>query len=457
MGLTLKYVVRTQAGTFHYRRRLAKDVAESLGKGEFKRLLGTTEREALKNFPQVNTEFERLETQVRKRIAAAQSSNDVVTPLDLHRAAKRLARELGTEIVHVGGRVLTAADPDAADILRDRYIESLPIDPETGHPEGGDAVMGRALGLLASRGELPRPAPTLEDARRFYIAEMITGDINETRKLNQLELVMSHLEAANVDRNRLLSSLTRDDARELRDYMLRDLELSPASAKRYLNVVNAVVNHAIKEMQIANVKNPFQGLTIKNETRAIEQRNPIPRDTLKSIRTRLEDHAGSDLWQIWRIVQGTGCRLSEVTGLLLSDLHLEEAIPYLSLVHHSHRRLKNDASVRWVPLVGEALEAAKEAKEATSTAFLFPRYGRLRGGDAASAILMKHIRVVTSDPKIGNHSLRHTMKDRLIRARVSQAEQNLLLGHFSKGEGDRYGGPYARLEAVEKALKAALG
>jgi len=457
MGLTLKYVVRTQAGTFHYRRRLAKDVAESLGKGEFKRLLGTTEREALKNFPQVNTEFERLETQVRKQIAAVQDPTGITTPLDLHRAAERLARELGTETVHVGGRVLTAAHPDAAAILRDRYIESLPIDEETGHPEGGDAVMGRALGILASRGELSRPAPILEDARRLYAEERITGDINETRKLNQLELVMSHLKAANVDRSRLLSSLTRDDARELRDYMLRDLELSPASAKRYLNVVNAVVNYGIREFDIANARNPFQGLTIKSESRAVEERNPIPRDTLKSIRTRLKDHAGADLWQIWRIVEGTGCRLSEVTGLMLSDLHLEETIPYLSLVHHPHRSLKNDASVRWVPLVGEALGAVKEAKEATSTAFLFPRYGRLRGGDAASAILMKHIRTVTSDPKIGNHSLRHTMTDRLIRARISRLEQNLLLGHTTGGEGDRYGGPYSRLEAVEKALRAALG
>ena len=50
MGLTLKRVIRSTAGTFHYRRRVPKDVAAIIGKNEFKRFLGNTEREALKNY-----------------------------------------------------------------------------------------------------------------------------------------------------------------------------------------------------------------------------------------------------------------------------------------------------------------------------------------------------------------------------------------------------------------------
>jgi integrase len=456
MGLTLKYVVRTKADTLHYRRRLPKDVAASVGKAEFKRLLGQNEREALKSYPQVHASFERLVADVRRKLAARDSSPNA-TALDVHRAAELMARQMQTEVVHVGGRELTADDPDAAAILRDRYIESLPVDPETGDPIGGDPVLGRALGMLVSSRGLSRPIPTLEDAKRRYADEKISGTINETRKLNRLNLVMTHLKACGVDASRELTSLTRDDARDLRDYMLRDLDLDPASAKRYLNVISAVVGFAFEEFEISNVRNPFQSLTVKGQTRARDQRHPIPDNTLKAIRARLETSARSDLWQIWRIVEGTGCRLGEVTGLLVSDLHLEEETPYFSLVHHPHRSLKNDASMRWVPLVGEALVAAKEAVKAADGPFLFPRYGRERGADAASAILMKHIRAVTDDTKIGNHSLRHTMKDRLIRARVNDTEQNLLLGHLVGGEGRRYGSDYARLEAVAGALKAALG
>jgi hypothetical protein len=53
MGLILKYVVHTDAGTLHYRRRLPKAVAEASGRGEFKRLLGSTEKEAPRNWPKV--------------------------------------------------------------------------------------------------------------------------------------------------------------------------------------------------------------------------------------------------------------------------------------------------------------------------------------------------------------------------------------------------------------------
>ncbi|NYJ13438.1 hypothetical protein GGI64_004522 [Rhizobium leguminosarum] len=51
MGLTLKYVRVTSAGTFHYRRRVPKEMAVSTGQTEFKRLLGKSEREALRNYP----------------------------------------------------------------------------------------------------------------------------------------------------------------------------------------------------------------------------------------------------------------------------------------------------------------------------------------------------------------------------------------------------------------------
>lgn len=45
MGLVLKHVVRTKAGALHYRRRFPKDVSAVLHKGEFKRFLGSPERE----------------------------------------------------------------------------------------------------------------------------------------------------------------------------------------------------------------------------------------------------------------------------------------------------------------------------------------------------------------------------------------------------------------------------
>ena len=80
MGLTLKNVIRSQAGTLHYRRRFPSEVAKVLGKGEFKRLLGATEREALRNYPKINALFERLVDEARSHALAASAPSVDLTP-----------------------------------------------------------------------------------------------------------------------------------------------------------------------------------------------------------------------------------------------------------------------------------------------------------------------------------------------------------------------------------------
>lgn len=455
MGLILKYVVITKAGTRHYRRRFPRAVAGVIGKGEFKRLLGETEREALRNYPRVHGEFERLVAEVRERKRA--KGPRVVTPLDIHAAAVARAAELASSVVHVGGRALSGADPEAADILRESYLSGLPIDPETGEPVGGDAVEGRALGILASADGLSPPAPTIEDARKLYLKEKVAGRINERAKTNRINRAIDHLDAASVKRRRILSGLTREDARKVRDYLLRDLGMNPATVRRNLNDIRAVINLGLREFDLRDTPNPFLNLPIELNGPAILDRSPFPDDLLPAVRERIEHHASPALWHIWRIVENTGCRLGEVSGLLVSDLDLDHKFPHASLVHHPHRRLKNAGSVRKVPLIGEALKAAKEARKAAGDSpFLFPLYGRERGSDAASAALMKHVRGVTDNPKVVVHSLRHRMEDKMILAGVSDYDRNLVLGHSSGGMGDKYGGLDARMEAMAHALKAAL-
>jgi hypothetical protein len=100
MGLVLKHVIRTKADTWHYRRRLPRGVAEAIGQGEFKRLLGSTEKEALRNFPKANTEFERLVSEARRRLAAGSRPR---TALGIHREAQARAKELALTLADTDG------------------------------------------------------------------------------------------------------------------------------------------------------------------------------------------------------------------------------------------------------------------------------------------------------------------------------------------------------------------
>nr|WP_254081914.1 tyrosine-type recombinase/integrase [Devosia sp. WQ 349K1] len=165
---------------------------------------------------------------------------------------------------------------------------------------------------------------------------------------------------------------------------------------------------------------------------------------------------------LWRILAGTGCRLSEITGLRREDVVLDtlalDPLPHIRVAWHENRRLKTQSSIRCVPLVGDALDAANVALSLSEGTMLFPRYGRHRGGDAASQALMKHVRKVTTNPKHVIHSLRHNMKDRLALAQTPELVRNLIMGWSLDSVGDRvYGGEKAKLLETTRAMRKAFG
>lgn len=176
-------------------------------------------------------------------------------------------------------------------------------------------------------------------------------------------------------------------------------------------------------------------------------------------RQRVLSSCNPALKLVWRILEGTGCRLAEVTGLTVDDVDVSGPFPNIRVTWNENRRLKTETSRRHVPLVGDALDAAQDAlKLAVGCTMLFPDYGRARGGDAASSGLMRQVRKITTNPKHVVLSLRHNMKDRLMLAEVSSRNQNLILGHALGGVGDRvYGGDVAKMPVTTRAIKRAFG
>lgn len=409
MGLLLRYAVLTKAGTWHYRRRVPKAAQAVLPQNEFKRLLGDTKREALRNWPYVNAEFERLTTNHPTIEYPAPTAIDQPCPMD--------------------------------------ELPKPPLASSESHTEKPASQHSKSNHRRTEVRE-----PTLTDAKRLYLQERVTGDINERHKAARMERVMAHLHAV-ITPDCPLSKLTRKDAREVRDRMLDKLEMKPATVKRYLCDVSAMVNLGIREFDVRDAVNPFLNLPIKTDTVAREERDPLPADIVEAMHERLSAHAATDIWNLWQIVEGTGCRLGEITGLLKTDIHTDGQIPYIDLIFHEHRRLKTNGSIRRVPLIGNTLKAVNNAlKEAGDSPFLFPRYGRVRGADSASGALMKHLRVVSNNPKHTVHSLRHGMEDKLTRAGVSEFDRNLVLGHSGGGMSERYGGAEVRLEMAFKAI-----
>ncbi|TPL45434.1 site-specific integrase [Mesorhizobium sp. B2-4-6] len=427
MDINLPYVHQPSGKAhYRYRRKVPPFLRPVLGKAWIILPLGRTPAEVLRHYGKAHTQAEaELKAATKGHPVKAQPKTD----LERYQWATRQVAEWGP---------MTA---NTADALADHLEET------------GQGDLYRAL-VVPDR----KPEPTLADAVKLYLKDKVEGTADETKKRQRVERVQGHVEKALNRGDPQIRSLTRTDAREVRDHMLADGDMSPATVHRYLNDLRAIITHAIKEVDdLRGATNPFNGLEVKKATLAKEDRKPFSESQLKAARVRVLGHASADLQRIWRMLEPTGCRLAEVTGLMVEDVHVDGTYPYLDLRFHPHRRLKNAGSVRRVPLVRDALKAAQEAREAAGDrALLFPTYAREGGATAASQVLMKHVRKVVTDPKVTVHSLRHTLKDKLVRAGVPEAVQNMILGHSSGAVSEAYGGPEARLEVATRALRKAL-
>ncbi|WP_170971978.1 tyrosine-type recombinase/integrase [Rhodobacter sp. SY28-1] len=438
---------------------MPKEVSANITKREFKRKLGESEREALAAYPRYHAEVEREIAEARLgRVRSEAASKAGASEREAYAEALRRRADL----VAAG-----ASDRDLA-LTADSMAEAYPQDEY--EPQGVPPVERHMINLLRHGPEGHRaPEPTLGDAKAFYLKERGSDEPPEAIRRFEVDTdrIIGRVKEA-LGRDPVLTSLTRDDARNVRDYMLDRLTvtgkpISPASVARDLNGLNAVINFTAREMPLpATFQNPFSGLSVgKTRGRSVESENrdPLPEKVLKAARERIVGHAKRDLALIWRLLEGTGCRLSEVSGLRVEDVDVTRDLPHIRVTWHENRRLKTDASSRYVPLVGDALKAAKEAlKLPREGNLLFADYGHVRGGDAASAALMKHVRAVTTDPKHVVHSLRHNIKDRLMLAEVASLDQNLILGHALGGVGERvYGGDAAKLRVTTRAMRRAFG
>nr|WP_246699517.1 tyrosine-type recombinase/integrase [Rhizobium sp. BK538] len=206
--------------------------------------------------------------------------------------------------------------------------------------------------------------------------------------------------------------------------------------------------------------NPFAGLELpKSLISDKEVRDALPDDVVTATRKLIIENANPDLKAIWRLLEGTGCRLAEITGLRVQDISTEGGTPHIKIVAHEARQLKNASSKRDVPLVGDALAIAKEiVGAAKDNTYAFPRYSGPTGPNTASQSLMKWLRKVTDNPLHAVHSLRHNMADRCDLAGVHPTDKEAILGHLNVSASEKhYGSEAAKRVRLKRAMERACG
>ncbi|MER5172210.1 tyrosine-type recombinase/integrase [Thioclava kandeliae] len=442
--LKLKYVDELSGGRKRFRRRFPKAVAEALGAEFFQVPMVAREGGALvTEHALLLKRFEFLVAKEKRKL----STIGGLSPREKWKDALKQAETL------IAGVVGAADEMDARDLVADELQRN-----------GSDSMLYRAV---ATPDAVP-PEVTFRDAVEIYRKERM-NDAQGRNQKNRLDRVCRRVEDALGSLEGLtLVGLKREHARKLRDDMLNATKqngekLAASSVRRELDMVRAIVATAIREFDLqGRARNPFDELDLGKKDGAPEseweKRDPLPKDVLLAMRKRMKGKLREPaLGLIWRLLEGTGCRGAEVVGLRVEDVKVNVEYPHIKVTWHEDRRLKTKVSNRLVPLVGDALEAAKEALErAQGETLLFARYGYEAGPDAVSQALMKHLRKETSNRRHVVYSLRHNMKDLLVAAGVPQRDENRILGHSLGGVGDRfYGGDEAKLKAATDAMRLA--
>ena len=416
------YVFRRANGSYRYKRNVPKKLVGLIGKATLYRQLGESYAEAMRNLPQVHNEIDKL------------FRNEAHVPSG-ERALAIIRGALGSDVAEqvLAGQVVEYSQEDYA-------LNELARD-----------IAGKLSDDIVTQiytGRLKQPTLTLQKALGEY-QQYKTDDAGESRELELRVVRLRKDLGAAIGKQRVtdtpLNEITRADANALRDYLLQ--RMKPSSVHRYITVVRAAVNYVITEHSL-NIPNVFNGLRIKGASATVDDRLPMSDQDLAMARPNFDDDPVAHA--LFVALTDTGARLSEITGLEVQDVDLQERS--ITIRPNGVRTLKTKGSQRTLPLSERALELLQEHRRGKGdTQPIFPDYARPRGRDAASAMLMKRLRRSITDKKLTMHSLRHRMKDKLRNTGCPEAISMAILGHSTNTVAANYGSGYA-LEVMREHM-----
>lgn len=380
----------------------------------------------------------RLNTQYSALFRAMRDDQSIV-PSEAKLAAVAMLDNLGLSAgdglaeVHVplgDGRidVMTPAHDILIDFLMDREIKP-------------SAVTKAAVSLLDNK--LP---VLLSEAFPVYLDNHSKGKdkkFQEAQKQHWDKLI-------NLVGDKPITALSRPDAKQYRDNRLAS-GVAPTTVAREINAIRAVLAKAIRELSLG-IPNQFSGIEIPKANKNANDRPPYtPEEISLLVSEALK--VNDEQRRIVIALAFTGTRLAEMVGLRKQDLDLKKRSIHIR--PHKARSLKNEQSIREIPLLPLAYEALNAQANSVQGDFLFPRYATLDScsADSASAALNKWAKKFV--PEKTMHCFRHSLRD-LLRAVMCHESISKEIGGWSSSHdvSVQYGQGYplgVKLEWLEKA------
>jgi len=169
----------------------------------------------------------------------------------------------------------------------------------------------------------PSNAPKLSEAKKIYLSAKADNRAKTFRQA--ADRCVGYVVELLGDRP--IDSYGRPEVNKIRDTYV-EAGLSPASIKRNLSTIRAIVNFGARESGISEVT-AFSGVYLGETGHNQPNKRPsFPIETLKNIQSECVEFNDEARWLI-ALVSDSGLRLSEAAGLLVSDLMLTDDVPHI--------------------------------------------------------------------------------------------------------------------------------
>lgn len=234
------------------------------------------------------------------------------------------------------------------------------------------------------------------------------------------------------------------------------VQVSGNTANRDIGNMRKIYRLHFKRLGDEARDNPFRNMVIP-ERKSDKKKIPAFEAEFIERKMLVADAWGGLNVQAFLIVMAmieTGCRPSEICNLVASRIRLDAEVPYIKIDYDSARAIKNEASVREIPLVGVSLAAMAQAPDG------FARYRDRE--DLLSAVLMKHFRRKSLLPSENHriYSLRHSFEKRMLEAGIDYGLRCTLMGHSNDrpeyGDGGSLAFRRDKLEQIAFAVPPGL-
>ena len=327
----------------------------------------------------------------------------------------------------------TLADPSQLDdiVRRLSHIEKTAASDGSLNPETIDAVLG---GVEA-------PDVTVSEAMNIYQSEIMRS-VLRGKSPAQLKLWTATKDRSlkyfvDIMGDLAMNKITREDAQSYFKWWNDQVQpddpeekpKSPKTANKHFGDMRDLYGKYYSYMGDEDRTNPFRNLSFRTKKSKAKKRPPFSDDW---VRSKILVKGGLDgllpeLFLTICILIETGCRPGEVINLRPEDICLDADVPHLRVAEREDRQHKTDAAtIREVPLVGVALEAAKRAPKG------FPRYHDKSNAYSAAVSAAFSRRKLFETPDHVLYSFRHSMEDRMKEAGVDYELRLLILGHENK-------------------------